>query len=131
LQNVRFVNYQPREQMPWTYATADICLISLRHGLAGYIVPSKMYTILAAGRPYIAAVEDDCEVAHLTRLHQCGLTVPPGDGEGIAAAIRRLADDAALRRAMGVRAREASLNYTRQRQVALHAGLLRELAARA
>jgi colanic acid biosynthesis glycosyl transferase WcaI len=58
LTNVRFLPYQPREDLRWTYASADICLVSLKPGLAGYIVPSKLYTILASGRPYVAAVED-------------------------------------------------------------------------
>jgi glycosyltransferase involved in cell wall biosynthesis len=128
LRNVRFVDYQPRDQMPWTYATADLCIVSLKQGLAGYIVPSKLYTILAAGRAYVAAVESDSEVAHLTREHACGLVVPPGDAGRIAGAVLQLADDAELRQVMGSRARAASANYTRDRQVALHAGLLRELA---
>lgn len=130
LTNVRFFDYQPRDQMPWTYATADLCLISLKQGLAGYIVPSKLYTILAAGRSYVAAVEPESEVAHLTREHDCGLVVAPGDGRAIAAAVQRLADDGPLRMAMATRAKAASEQYSRGLQVARHAGLLRELEAR-
>jgi colanic acid biosynthesis glycosyl transferase WcaI len=130
LANVRFVDYQPREQMPWTYATADLCLVSLKRGLAGYIVPSKLYTILAAGCAYVAAVEDACEVAHLTRTHDCGVVVPPGDAGAIADAIRRLADDPARRAAMGARAKAASKSYARAHQVALYAQMLRELTGR-
>jgi colanic acid biosynthesis glycosyl transferase WcaI len=130
LRNVMFIDYQPREQMPWSYATADMCLISLKRGLAGYIVPSKLYTILAAGRAYVAAVEEESEVARLTRMHDCGIVVPPGDGEALAGAVQRLADDRPLREAMGSRAKAASLLYTRRRQVAQHAHLLRELALR-
>ena len=57
LANVRFLPFQPRDQLRWTYASSDLCLVSLKPGLAGYIVPSKLYPILAAGRPYVAAVE--------------------------------------------------------------------------
>src|SRR5262245_21238616 len=59
LSNVRFLPYQPRTDLRWTYAASDVCLVSLKSGLAGYIVPSKLYPILAAGRPYIAAVDAD------------------------------------------------------------------------
>jgi glycosyltransferase involved in cell wall biosynthesis len=71
--NVRFLPFQPRDQLRWTYASSDVCLVSLKPGLAGYIVPSKLYPILAAGRPYIAAVEASSEVAALTGRHECGL----------------------------------------------------------
>ncbi len=66
-----------------TYATGDVFLVSLKRGLAGYIVPSKLYGILAAGRPYVAAVEEDSEVAAITGEHECGLVVAPGDVGGM------------------------------------------------
>src|ERR1019366_5348905 len=56
LDNVRFLPYQPKEKLGESLTAADVHLIPLRRGLAGYIVPSKLYGILAAGRPYIAAV---------------------------------------------------------------------------
>ncbi|MEW6320210.1 MAG: glycosyltransferase family 4 protein [Acidobacteriota bacterium] len=129
LANVRFLPFQPRDQLRWTYATADICLVSLRPGLAGYIVPSKLYPILAAGRAYVAAVEADSEVAALTRAHGAGVLVEPGDAGALAGAVRALADDAERRVQMGVRARALSDLYSRERQVAAHAALLREVAA--
>ncbi|MGH9318949.1 MAG: glycosyltransferase family 4 protein, partial [Vicinamibacteria bacterium] len=58
LSNVRFLPYQPRETMRDSYATADVFIVSLKQGLSGYIVPSKLYGILASGRPYVAAVEE-------------------------------------------------------------------------
>lgn len=128
LDNVRFLPYQPRESLRWTYATSDVCLVSLKPGLAGYIVPSKLYPILAAGRPYIAAVEATTEVAALTGQHRCGVIVTPGDAAQLASAITMLADDRDQRDAMGQRAREASERFSRDRQVAAHAQLLRQLA---
>ena len=47
LDNVQFLPFQPRDQLRWTYGSADLCLVSLKPGLAGYIVPSKLYPILA------------------------------------------------------------------------------------
>ena len=128
LTNVWFLPFQPRDQLRWTYATSDVCLVSLKPGLAGYIVPSKLYPILAAGRPYIAAVEKMSEVAALTERHRCGVLVEPGDAAELADAILRLADDREQREAMGARARAASELFARDRQVGAHASLLDAVA---
>jgi colanic acid biosynthesis glycosyl transferase WcaI len=129
LANVRFLPFQPRESLRWTYATSDVCLVSLKPGLAGYIVPSKLYPILAAGRPYIAAVEPISEVAALTERHRCGVMVPPGDAAALAAEIERLAGDRHARESMGARARVAAELFARDRQVAAHAQVIEEVAA--
>ena len=130
LDNVRFLPFQPREQLRWTYASSDVCLVSLKPGLAGYIVPSKLYPILAAGRPYIAAVEPMSEIAALTHRHRCGVVVEPGDAAQLADTIVRLAESRQEREAMGVRARVASELFARDRQVAAHAQVIEEVAAR-
>ena len=122
--------YAPRDQLRWTYASSDVCLVSLKPGLAGYIVPSKLYPILAAGRPYIAAVESLSEVAALTERHRCGVVVTPGDAAQLAAEIVRLADQRAEREAMGMRARIAAELFGRERQVAAHALVIEEVASR-
>lgn len=117
LANVRFLPYQPRERMRDSYATADVLLVSLKRGLAGYIVPSKLYSILAAGRPYVAAVEEDSEVAAITRAHDCGLLVAPGDVEELVHAIQRLQRDRSLARRLGENAGRASAQFERRKQV--------------
>ncbi len=129
LDNVLFLPYQPRDEMTWSYATADVFLVSLKPGLAGYIVPSKVYSILAAGRPYVAAVEETCEVVELTRTHQCGIVVRPGDGAALAARVVELHRDGGLRKMLGEHAREAALEYDRPRQVAAYAELFRRVTA--
>ena len=129
LENVRFIPFQPRAVLRWTYATSDVCLVSLKPGLAGYIVPSKLYPILAAGRPYIAAVEPLSEVAALTERHRCGVLVAPGDAAALASTIVALADDRQSRETMGLRAREAAELFARDRQVAAHAQVLQQVAA--
>jgi glycosyltransferase involved in cell wall biosynthesis len=128
LSNVTFLPYQPREEMPKSYATADLFLISLKPGLSGYIVPSKVYSILAAGRPYVAAVEEDCEVADITRQYRCGVVVAPGDAEALAARILEIYRDGPRAAELGQRAREAGLTFDRRRQVAAYASLLRRVA---
>jgi glycosyltransferase involved in cell wall biosynthesis len=126
LGNVRFLAYQPRERMPETYATADVFLVSLKKGLAGYIVPSKLYGILAAGRPYVAAVDDDSEVAAITREHQCGILVAPGDAGGMTHEIARLHRDRDLARRLGENARRASAHFERRTQIRAYYALFQE-----
>jgi colanic acid biosynthesis glycosyl transferase WcaI len=131
LSNVTFLPYQPREDMGKSYASADLFLISLKPGLAGYIVPSKLYGILAAGRPYVAAVEDACEVVEITRQYDCGTIVTPGDSDALATRILEMYHDGPLAAEYGQRAREAGLAFDRPRQVAAYAALFRRVAGHA
>ena len=89
LRNVRFFPYQPKAR-PDGFVRHGGCLHRVAEArAAGFIVPSKLYGILAAGRPFIAAVEDDCEAAQIAREYECGVVVEPGDRDAMAAAIRR------------------------------------------
>ena len=128
---MRFLPFQPRDQLRWTYASSDVCLVSLKPGLAGYIVPSKLYPILAAGRPYIAAVEPLSEVAALTERHRCGVLVDAGRRRR---AWRRPSSAWPMqpheRESMGARARVAAELFARDRQVAAHAQVIEEVAGR-
>jgi glycosyltransferase involved in cell wall biosynthesis len=130
LSNVTFIPYQPREEMPKSYASADVFIVSLKPGLAGFIVPSKLYSILAAGRPYVAAVEEACEVVEITRQYHCGMVVAPGDSDALAARILELYRDSPLTAEYGQRAREAGLAFDRPGQVAAYARLLRTVVGR-
>ena len=130
LRNVIFLPFQPRETMDQSYATADVSLISLKRGLSGVIVPSKVYSVLASGRPCIAAVEQDCEVAQIVQDARCGFVIDPGDASALRARVVEMAADIDRAREMGDRARGAALAFDRPRQVAAYDALLREVAAR-
>jgi glycosyltransferase involved in cell wall biosynthesis len=133
LSNIRFFPYQPKELLHESFATADAFLVSLKPGLEGYIVPSKLYGILASGRPFVAAVDPSCEAATIARDQQCGTVAVPGDVDALVAAIATLYDDPAGARVMGENARRASLRYDRraavQRYHELFAGLNRKASA--
>jgi colanic acid biosynthesis glycosyl transferase WcaI len=117
LTNVRFFPYQPKARLAESFAAADVFVVSLKRGLAGFIVPSKLYGILVAGRPFIAAVEADCETAQIAREHDCGIVIEPGDRVAMAAAIRHLHGDPARRGRLAANARTAGLIYDRPRAV--------------
>ena len=93
-------------------------------------MPSKLYGILAAGRPYVAAVEDECEVADITRRHECGLVVPPANPKELAEGILKLYYDRELAARLGANARTAALEFDRPRQVAAYAELLKQITER-
>ena len=105
LPNVEFLPYQPKEELSDSLGAADVHVVGLKRGLAGYIVPSKVYGILAAGKPYVAAVEPGTEPALIAEEHACGVRVEPGDPGALAAAIREM--QGAPLDEMGTNAREA------------------------
>jgi colanic acid biosynthesis glycosyl transferase WcaI len=90
LDNVRFVGMQPAERLPELLAAGDIHLVPLKRGLARASVPSKTYSILAAGRPLVASVDEGSEVARIVERAGAGVAVPPDDPEAFTAAIGRL-----------------------------------------
>jgi glycosyltransferase involved in cell wall biosynthesis len=128
LTNVRFFPYQPKARLNESFATADVFIVSLKSGLAGFIVPSKVYGVLVAGRPFIAAIESDSEAAQIARDHHCGIVVEPGNRGQIAMAIRTLHDEPHQRAQLGANARAASLIYDRPRAVEAYRNLFEETA---
>jgi colanic acid biosynthesis glycosyl transferase WcaI len=103
--NVRFSGYQPAERLPEVLATGDIHLVPLRAGLGRVSVPSKTYSILAAGRPVLAAIDPDTEVPRILAESGGGVSVPPDDLEALQGALRRMADDFSGRQEMASAAR--------------------------
>ena len=107
LTNVRLHPYQPRERLAETLGSADVHLVSLNPKLEGLIVPSKFYGIAAAGRPTLFIGAANGEIARLIEEFECGFTINPGDGKGLADRILQLAQDPQLCAALGARARTA------------------------
>ncbi|MFM7534324.1 MAG: glycosyltransferase family 4 protein [Acidimicrobiales bacterium] len=105
LANVVFAPYQPRERLAEVLATGDIHLVPLRAGLARSSVPSKTYSILAAGRPLVAAIDEGTEVARVVTEARAGLAVRPDDPTALQEALCSLLDDPSRAQAMGVRGR--------------------------
>jgi len=87
----QFRPYQDAGLLPQSLSAPDVHWISLRPEMEGLIVPSKFYGIAAAGRPTIAVCDPAGEIATLVKRHDCGIVVTPGDGPGLAEAIRSLA----------------------------------------
>ncbi len=105
LDNVRFVDMQPKRRLPEVLAAADVHVVPLKAGLARSSVPSKLYSILAAGRPIVASVDPGTEVARIVEAAGAGIAVGPDDAEVFTKAIRRLVDAPEEARAMGLAGR--------------------------
>ncbi len=103
---VRFLPYQQRGRLPLSLSSADLHVVGLAKGLAGYVVPSRLYGILSAARPVIAAADDESETARLVRDVECGIVIPPGKPELLARTIREAAEGAYDLSSMGHRGRE-------------------------
>jgi glycosyltransferase involved in cell wall biosynthesis len=102
---VRFAYYQPRQWLQQSLSAADIHVVGLAPGLAGYVVPSRLYGILAVGRPVIAAADPESETAQVVAEVGCGIIVPPGRPDVLARAIRDAHDAKYDLDAMGARGR--------------------------
>lgn len=105
LGNVVFGDFQPKERLPEVLATGDIHVVPLKRGLARSSVPSKTYSILAAGRPLMASVDEGTEVAQLVERAHAGIAVPPDEPGAFTAAITALLDDPARAAAAGAAGR--------------------------
>ncbi len=102
---VLFLPYQPREVLPQSLASAHIHYVGLAKGLAGFVVPSRLYGILAAGRPVIVAADADSETAQLVTEVGCGVTIPPDRPDLLAREIRAAHDGERDLEEMGRRGR--------------------------
>ena len=89
LENVVFLPYRPKDEAQLLMGAADLHVVSLARGLWGCVAPSKVYGIMAAGRPFIAAVEEGSEPALLAEEHGCGIAVEPDDAHALAGAIEQ------------------------------------------
>ena len=103
--HVQFLDYQPRDRLPESLSAAALHVVGLARGLAGYIVPSRLYGILAVGRAVIAAADEHSETARVVRQVDCGVVVAPGRPELLATAIRSAYDGELELDAMGRRGR--------------------------
>lgn len=105
LSNVRFGGYQPMERLAEVLATGDIHVVPLKKGLGNVSVPSKTYSILAAGRCLVAAIDPGTEVPRIIEACGAGISVAPDDPESFIAALKVLVSDSAMRSEMGARGR--------------------------
>ena len=107
LESMTWLPAQDKHALESTLACCSVAIISLRAGLEGVAVPSKIYGILASGRSIIAQVPAKSEIAQVIEEEGCGLVVPPGDANRLADAIALLESKRDLLREQAARGRRA------------------------
>jgi glycosyltransferase involved in cell wall biosynthesis len=108
-----------------------VAVIVLKPGLEGYVEPSKVYAIMASGRPFVAAIGSESEVARIAREHECGVIVPPGHPQALADALRALQADPSERARLGRNGRDALQRfYDRSLAVCRYDQMLRTVRSR-
>jgi colanic acid biosynthesis glycosyl transferase WcaI len=88
--NVKFLPFQPLEIFPEVLVSADICLISLRHGVAEESIPSKAFPIMASGKPILAFVDPESSIWKLIMQSNTGVNVPAQQKEELVKIIKNL-----------------------------------------
>lgn len=125
LKNVKFGDYQDASRLSEVLATGDLHVVPLRRGLGSVSVPSKTYSILAAGRPICASIDSDTEVPRILAAANAGVCVEPDNQEAFVSAITAMISDRKSLEELGASGRKwveghASAQSVAQRYEALY-----------
>jgi glycosyltransferase involved in cell wall biosynthesis len=115
--NVRFLPFFPGNKIPSVLAAADAHVITIKRGLEGVVVPSKMYGILAAGKPIVAVAPRETDAVALGEKLGFSVGADPDYPDQVAKVIRKLAADPARMTVMGQSARAAAPGYDRVKEL--------------
>jgi len=124
--NVKFLPFRPFDQVQHVMMAGDVHVVTIRRGLEGIVVPSKLYGILAAGRPVLVVADARSDAARIIIDSGCGLTADPDDPEGVAKAIRDLRSDPQRLVEMGTRSRAVAGKYARVNELQRFSAILEE-----
>ncbi len=113
LPNVKFAPFRPVEQIAQVMMAGDVHIVTVKRGLEGVVVPSKLYSILAAGRPVLVVAPAESDAARIVVESGCGVAADPDDPAAVAAAIRELRAQPVRLAEMARRARETAAKYAR------------------
>jgi colanic acid biosynthesis glycosyl transferase WcaI len=113
ISNVVFLPFFASSKIPSVLAAADMHVITVRRGLEGVVVPSKMYGILVAGKPILAVAPAETDAVSLGTHQGFALSCDPDRAEDVVATIRQVQADPVRLAAMGRAARAAAANYER------------------
>jgi len=125
--NVRFLDFFPASKIPSVLAAADAHVITVKRGLEGVVVPSKMYGILAAGKPIVAVAPKETDAVSLGIQRGFAVAADPDRPAEVVSAVRALASDPHRLKAMGLAARAAAPDYDRVKELQKFVGIIEHL----
>ena len=129
--NVTFVPFFPGSKIPSVLAAADAHVITVKRGLEGVVVPSKMYGILAAGKPIVAVAPKETDVASLAAKQGFGIATDPDRPDELVAEIRALVADGSRLKQMAQAAKDAASGYDRVKELQKFVAIVGRIAAQA
>jgi len=126
--NVLFLPMQSRQVYPEVLTASDVCLVTLNKEVVSPVVPSKILSIMAAGKPLVACMNPQGDAAHVVRTARCGFVLPAGDAAGLAEAIVKLRHDPRLRTELGGNGRAYCVeNFSLEKCARRYVGLFTEM----
>jgi colanic acid biosynthesis glycosyl transferase WcaI len=128
--NIRFLEFFPTSKIPSVLAAADAHVITVKRGLEGVVVPSKMYGILAAGKPIVAVAPKETDAVSLGIQQGFAVAADPDRPAEVVDAVRSMASDPNKLRAMGEAARVAAPDYDRVKELQKFVEIIEHLAIR-
>jgi colanic acid biosynthesis glycosyl transferase WcaI len=128
LSNVRMLPFQPEADLPWLRAALDVQLSLYARGAVQSSLPSKIYEIMASGRPAVVSAEDGSDLFNLVTAAGCGICIEPENAEQLTQAIRTLHHDRTLGEQLGQRGRDVvERSFSREVAVAAYARLINDI----
>ena len=126
--NIRFLEFFPASKIPSVLAAADAHVITVKRGLEGVVVPSKMYGILAAGKPIVAVAPKETDAVSLGVSGGFAVAADPDRPAEVVNAVRALASDRTKLKAMGEAAWVAAPDYDRVKELQKFVEIINHLA---
>ena len=126
--NIKFAPFRPVEQIAHVMMAGDLHIVTVKRGLEGVVVPSKLYSILAAGRPILAVAPPESDAARIVVESGCGIAADPDDPAAVAAAIKELRAQPERLAEMGRRARETAAKYARVNELERFVAIVEDAA---
>jgi len=115
--NVRFLPFFPASKIPSVLAAADAHVITVKRGLEGVVVPSKMYGILAAGKPIVALAPPECDVVSVGNEKGFSISAAPDDPAEFVDRVRGMVRNPQQVRQMEKAAAAAAPEYDRKQEL--------------
>jgi glycosyltransferase involved in cell wall biosynthesis len=124
---IRFLPFRPASEVPLVVSSGDLHVVTVKRGLEGVVVPSKLYPTLAAGRPVLGVAAEESDVVRIIRRTGCGIAADPDDPNSVAESIRSVLHNPGQLQTMGRRARESAFAYDRVKQLKIFCETLEDV----
>jgi colanic acid biosynthesis glycosyl transferase WcaI len=115
--NICFLPFFPSPDLPSVLAAPDAHIVTIKRGLEGVVVPSKMFGIISAGKPIVAVAAPETDVAALGLRHGFAISADPSSPDELASRILRIVANPATLAAMSQSAREAAAKYSQANEL--------------